>query len=178
MPLAADSAEPRGPDRADEPIHGAPDEARLKQVMGRFVTGVTVVTAVEGGHPLGFTCQSFVSLSLAPPLVALAPAKSSTSWPRMSRARMFCVNVLAVEQAEIARAFSVSGGDKFVGVAWKPGATGAPVIDGALAFVECRLELVHDAGDHEIVVGAVVEAGARDGAPLVFYRSGFERLAL
>lgn len=146
--------------------------------MGRFATGVTVVTAIEDGVPAGFTCQSFVSLSIDPPLVALAPSKSSTSWPRMVSAGAFCVNVLAEDQAAIGRAFAVSGGDKFAGVRWRPGTTGAPLIEGALAFVECQLELVHDAGDHELVVGRVLELGASDAPPLLFYRSRFAHLDL
>lgn len=152
------------------------DVARFKHVMGRFVTGVTVVTALEDDAPVGFTCQSFVSLSIAPPLVALAPAKSSTSWPRMVAAGAFCVNVLGRDQQAIAEAFAMSGGDKFAGVSWRRGTTGAPVIEGAIAHVECELELVHDAGDHELVVGRVLGLGARDGLPLVYYRGRFTGL--
>ena len=123
--------------------------------MGEFATGVTVVTSLDAGRPVGFTCQSGVSLSLEPPLVALAPAKSSTSWPRMAEAGHFCVNVLSERQEEVGRRFAVSGGDKFPGIAWRKEVTGAPVLDGALAWVDCDLELVHDAGDHEIVIGRV-----------------------
>jgi len=157
-------------------IEGPAGEALFKDVMGRFATGVTVVTALEEGVPVGFTCQSFVSLSLAPPLVALAPAKSSTSWPRMVTAGAFCVNVLGEEQRAIGETFAVSGGDKFADAAWASGRTGAPVLEGAVAWVECRLELVHDAGDHELVVGRVVDLGARDAAPLLFYRGRYARI--
>lgn len=145
--------------------------------MGRFATGVTVVTALEEGSPVGFTCQSFVSLSLDPPLVALAPAKSSTSWPRIARAGSFCVNVLADDQAALCRTFAVSGADKFDGVAWHPAAVGgAPVIAGSLAWVDCRVELIHDAGDHELVVGRVIDLGVGQGSPLLFYRSSLATL--
>lgn len=149
---------------------------QFKDVMGRFASGVTIVTAIEDGEPVGFTCQSFVSLSLEPPYVALAPAKSSTSWPRIAAAGAFCVNVLGVDQVEMGRSFAVSGGDKFTGISWRRATTGAPVIDGVLAWVDCRLELVHDAGDHELVVGRVVDLGASGGDPLVFYRGAYSTI--
>jgi flavin reductase (DIM6/NTAB) family NADH-FMN oxidoreductase RutF len=153
------------------------DTARFKEALGRFVTGVTIVTALEEGKPVGFTCQSFVSLSLDPPLVALAPAKSSTSWPRIAKAGSFCVNVLADHQRDVCRRFAVSGGDKFGGVSWHPAATGgAPVIEGSLAWVNCAVELIHDAGDHELVIGRVLDLGLGDGVPLLFYDSAFGSL--
>jgi 3-hydroxy-9,10-secoandrosta-1,3,5(10)-triene-9,17-dione monooxygenase reductase component len=146
----------------------------FRDVMGHFATGVTVVTALEDGIPVGFTCQSFVSLSLDPPLVGLAPSKSSTSWPRIARAGTFCVNVLADHQQALGRSFAVSGGDKFDGVAWHSADVGgAPVIDGSLAWVNCELELIHDAGDHELVIGKVLDLGMSEGSPLLFYKSAF-----
>lgn len=155
----------------------------FKDALGSFATGVTVVTALDAGGPVGFTCQSVVSLSLDPPFVALAPAKSSTSWPRIASAGSFCVNVLAEDQEEVGRRFAVSGGDKFGGIAWRPAGSGAPLLDGVLAFVDCELELVHDAGDHEIVIGRVLDLGvappaaAAGAGPLLFYRSEYRRLA-
>jgi len=149
------------------------DQARFKEVLGHFPTGVTVVTAMEEGAPVGFTCQSFTSLSLDPPMVALAPAKSSTSWPRIARAGAFCVNVLSSHQEALCRNFAVSGGDKFEGVAWHPGPSGAPVLEGCLAWVDCALGIIHDAGDHELVTGQVLGLGVGEGLPLVFYRGGF-----
>lgn len=158
---------------------GRIDVEDFKLAMSSFATGVAVVTSNEGDRPVGFTCQSIVSLSLDPALVALAPSKSSTSWPRMARAGKFCVNVLSEEQASLAARFALSGGDKFSGVRWRSETSGAPVLDGALAWVDCELELVHDAGDHEIVIGKVLglgppEPGAR---PLLYYRSSYHRLA-
>lgn len=153
--------------------HSGFDAAHFRDVMGHFATGVTVVTALEGVEPVGFTCQSFTSLSLEPPMVALAPAKSSTSWPRIMKADAFCVNVLADDQEAICRNFAVSGSDKFVGVAWRSGVTGAPIIERSLAWVECELEIVHDAGDHELVVGRVISLNRGEGRPLLFYRGVF-----
>ena len=154
------------------------DQARFREVLGHFATGVTVVTAVEDGIPVGFTCQSFTSLSLDPPMVALAPGKSSTSWPRIAQAGAFCVNILADHQEALGRTFALSGGDKFSGVDWAAGpVAGTPVLEGCLAWVECELEAIHDAGDHELVVGLVLATGVGRGRPLVFYRSGFGTFA-
>ena len=101
------------------------DQARFREVLGHFATGVTIVTALEDGVPVGFTCQSFAALSLDPPMVLLAPARSSTSWPRIAKAGAFCVNILDEHQEALCRAFAVSGGDKFDGVGWRPGSRGA-----------------------------------------------------
>jgi 3-hydroxy-9,10-secoandrosta-1,3,5(10)-triene-9,17-dione monooxygenase reductase component len=152
------------------------DVDRFREVLGHFATGVTVITAMEEGIPVGFTCQAFSSLSLEPPLVALAPGKSSTSWPRIRQAGRFSVNILAEDQEAICRDFAVSGGDKFASVAWRPGTNGAPLLDGSLAWIECDLLLTHDAGDHELVIGQVTGLGVDQGArPLLYYRGGFGR---
>ncbi len=88
------------------------------------------------------------------------------------------MNVLGDHQQELCRGFAVSGGDKFEGVAWHPApATGAPVIEGSLAWVDCHVELVHDAGDHELIIGKVLDLGTNDGSPLLFYRSEFATLS-
>lgn len=151
------------------------DDARFREVLGHFVTGVTVVTAMEGGEPVGFTCQAFTSLSLDPPLVALAPGKNSTSWPRIAATGDFCVNILAEGQEALCRDFAMSGGDKFTGVGWRPAGNGAPILDGVLAWAECSFVLSHDAGDHELVIGRVHDMGVGPGRPLVYYRGGFGR---
>jgi flavin reductase (DIM6/NTAB) family NADH-FMN oxidoreductase RutF len=149
------------------------DQARFREVLGHFATGITIVTALEESIPVGFSCQSFAALSLEPPMVILAPAKSSTSWPRIAKAGAFCVNILGEHQEAVCRAFAVSGGDKFDGVDWTPGLTGAPIITGSLAVVECRLGDIFDGGDHELVTGHVVALEVGEGGPLLFYRSGF-----
>ena len=151
------------------------DQARFREVLGHFATGVTIVTALEEGLPVGFSCQSFAALSLDPPMVVLAPARASTSWPRIRAAGAFCVNILGEHQEAVCRAFAISGGDKFSGVGWRPGITGAPVIDGSLAVVECELGDIFEGGDHEIVTGSVVALDVGEGGPLLFYRGGFGR---
>ena len=153
------------------------DQARFREVLGHFATGITIVTALEDGAPVGFTCQAFAALSLDPPMVLLAPARSSTSWPRIAQAGAFCVNILEEHQEVLCRAFAVSGGDKFEGIGWTPGITGSPVLEGSLATVECRLGDIFDGGDHELVTGHVVAMEIGDGSPLLFYRSGFGRFA-
>ena len=150
------------------------DGAHFRDAMSRFTTGVTIVAGIEDGQPVGFTCQSFVSLSIEPPYVAVAPARTSTSWPRIARSGHFCVNVLRAEQEDLCRGFAVSGGPKFDGVSWHPApGTGSPVIEDCLAWVDCRVELVHDAGDHELILGRVLDLGIGEGDPLLFFRSRF-----
>lgn len=158
----------------------AVDQRRFRDVLGRFASGVTIVTASTVEGPVGFTCQSFTALSLDPPMIALAPSKQSTSWPRIAEAGSFCVNILHDGQVELGRTFAVSGAeraDKFSGSSWHPGPSGAPVLDGVLAWVDCELAMVHDAGDHEIVLGRVIDLGVGSGEPLLFYRGAFGRLA-
>jgi len=155
------------------------DAARFRQVMGRFCTGVTVVASVPD-EPVGFTVQSFSSVSLDPPLVSVCPSRASTSWPRIRTTGVFCVNVLAEDQEALARLFATRGADKFQGVGWKPSAvSGSPVLDGALAWIDCRIEAEHDGGDHLVVLARVVEMGVEgDGRPLLFYRGGYGRFEL
>jgi 3-hydroxy-9,10-secoandrosta-1,3,5(10)-triene-9,17-dione monooxygenase reductase component len=143
----------------------------FRDVMGRFATGITIVAAIEDEIPVGFTCQSFVSLSLQPPLVAICPAKTSTSWPKMAAAGRFSVNVLADDQEAICYGFAKVGGDKFAHVDWRPGPYGAPLIAGSVAAIECAIELIHSAGDHEFVIGRVLSLEATEKEPLLYYRS-------
>jgi flavin reductase (DIM6/NTAB) family NADH-FMN oxidoreductase RutF len=148
-------------------------------VLGHFASGVTVVTAVDADGPAGFACQSFASLSLEPPLVVFMVGRTSTTWPRIARAGHFCVNVLGEEQGELCRGFAVSGADKFAGVAYRPApVTGAPLLDGVAAWVDCTVQAVHTGGDHLIVVGRVEALDAdEECAPLLFHRGRFGRLA-
>jgi 3-hydroxy-9,10-secoandrosta-1,3,5(10)-triene-9,17-dione monooxygenase reductase component len=151
----------------------AVEEATLRSVLGHFATGVCVVTGVAGGVPAGLSLQSFFSVSLDPPLIAISPSRSSGSWPMIERSGAFCVNVLAGDQEALCRTFARSGVDKFDGVGWDPAPTGSPRLHDVLAWVDCRVEAVHAAGDHWLVLGAVVDLGSRTGEPLLFYRGGF-----
>ncbi|MEU8899081.1 flavin reductase family protein [Nocardia sp. NPDC048505] len=149
----------------------------FKAVLGRFCTGVTAVTASDGDLPLGFACQSFSALSLDPLAVAIFPARSSTTWPRIRTVGRFCVNILAEDQEAVCRQLSRSGADKFAGLDWTRSPNGSPLLAGALAWIDCTLAQEVDGGDHTIVVGHVSTLGEqREAAPLLFYRSAFERL--
>src|ERR1700728_2548844 len=126
------------------------DQARFREVLGHFATGITIVTASDAGEPVGFSCQSFAALSLDPPMVILAPAKSSTSWPRIARAGAFCGNILGEHQAAVCSTFAASGRDTFDGVKWSPRVAGAPLLAGSLATIDCSLGAIYEGGDHEL----------------------------
>jgi 3-hydroxy-9,10-secoandrosta-1,3,5(10)-triene-9,17-dione monooxygenase reductase component len=150
------------------------EAAGFRHVLGHFCTGVTVITSAENGRPAGFACQAFAALSLTPPLVLFCPSRSSATWPLIARAGVFCVNVLAAGQQEVARRFGVSGADKFARLSWSPSPSGAPVLAGALTWVECAVTAVYEAGDHYVVVGSVTELGpCTPGRPLLFYRGRY-----
>ncbi|MEV7949378.1 flavin reductase family protein [Streptomyces rubiginosohelvolus] len=163
--------------RDDERLPIAP--AEFRRVLGHFASGVTVVTARDADGPTGFACQSFASLSLDPPLVTFMVARTSTTWPRIARAGVFCVNILGAEQGALCRGFAVSGADKFAGVAYgEAPATGSPLLDSVPAWIDCRIHAVHTGGDHLIVVGRVEALGAEEeGEPLLFHRGAFGRLS-
>ncbi|MFF7545227.1 flavin reductase family protein [Streptomyces canus] len=155
------------------------EQAEFRRVLGSFASGVTVVTApgALGEEPAGFACQSFSALSLDPPLVAFMVGRTSTTWPRIAQAGVFCVNVLSAQQGELCRAFAVSGADKFAGVAHDPApASGSPRLAGTLAWIDCTIHAVHTGGDHLIVVGRVDALGPGDGdgePPLLFHKGRF-----
>lgn len=160
------------------------DQAEFRRVLGRFATGVTVVTSPAAGgesSPSGFACQSFSSLSLDPPLVAFMVSRTSTTWPRIARAGVFCVNVLGAAQDTLCRAFAASGTDKFAGVRYEPSpVSGAPRLAGAEAWIDCTIHTVHTGGDHLIVVGRVTalctDPDIPSDGPLIFHRGRFTRL--
>jgi 3-hydroxy-9,10-secoandrosta-1,3,5(10)-triene-9,17-dione monooxygenase reductase component len=154
----------------------APDPAALRTVLGHFATGVAIITALDGEDPVGMACNSFTSVSLEPQLVLFCAAKSSTTWPRIQAARKWAANILSEESEEVCRLFAQKGADRFAHIAYSTGRTGAPVLEAAIAFVDCETIAEHDAGDHIIVVGRVLELGyAPDGKPLLFYRGGYGR---
>lgn len=147
------------------------DQAHYRQVMGHFPTGVVIVAAPG---PVGTAIGSFVSLSIEPPLVAFTMQKTSSTWPRIREAGVFCVSVLAEDQEAVCRTFAQSGTDKFAGIGYDEMPSGSPRINDCTAWMDCAVEAVHDGGDHEIVVGRVREMGvARETKPLVFFRGGY-----
>jgi 3-hydroxy-9,10-secoandrosta-1,3,5(10)-triene-9,17-dione monooxygenase reductase component len=151
-----------------------PDPERFRQVLGHFCTGITVITAIDGDEPVGFSCQAFAALSLEPPLVLFCPARTSTTWPKIERAGVFCANVLTADQGDLATLFGRSKPDRFANVGWVPDSSGSPIIDGVLTWVGCRIVDVHAIGDHYVVIGQVCELGdVRPHRPLLFYRGRY-----
>jgi len=156
----------------------APTPASMRDALGRFCTGIAVITASDGIRPYGFTCQSVTSVSLDPPYISFCPARTSKTWPLIREIGALCVNVLAHDQGRLCTQFAVSAADKFLGVRWRPAANGAPLIEGAVATIEANLEFEHSAGDHTIVVAHVTKLRASDDRlPLLFYRGGYGGLA-
>ena len=155
------------------------DSRTFRDTLGRFGSGVVIVTATNKSAPIGFVMQSFMSLSLDPPLIAVAPAKSSSSWPKIREVGQFCVNILAADQLDLCRTFSNPCEDRFAGIEIETGATGAPRLPGAIAYIDCDLEREHDAGDHTLAIGRVRDLAmhAVERAPLLFYSGQYGQFA-
>lgn len=167
----------------DVAVHDDPDAVaaarRFRDVLGRFASGVTVVTGTSGDEPVGLTCQSFSSVSLDPPLVLFVPARSSRAWPLIQRSGKFCVNFLAADQAAVSNTMASRGIDKFADVSWRPSqATGSPVIDGTLGHVDCTIHAVHEGGDHFVVIGRVLDLEVSEAEePLLFFQGQYTSTA-
>jgi len=154
------------------------DPAKFRQVLGHFPTGVTVITTDDDGVRTGLAVGSFFSVSLDPPLVGFCAGGQSTSWPKIREAGTFCVNVLGADQEDVCRVFAGKSDDKFAGIGYDAAPfSGAPRIKDVLAWIDCELEAVHPAGDHDIVIGRVRDlAVADEGHPLVFFRGGYAQV--
>jgi flavin reductase (DIM6/NTAB) family NADH-FMN oxidoreductase RutF/DNA-binding IclR family transcriptional regulator len=158
----------------------APADTRwFREVLGQYPTGVCVVTATEpDGARAGFVVGSFTSVSLNPPLVAFFPDRSSTSWPRIERAGRFCVNILSADQEGVCRQFASKGNDKYQGLDVRAAGSGSPIIEGVVAWIDCEIESVHEAGDHYAVYGRVLDLNVENGSlPLLFFLGGYGRFA-
>jgi flavin reductase (DIM6/NTAB) family NADH-FMN oxidoreductase RutF len=170
------------PVAAAEQLAAPTDHHRLRAAFAAFATGVTVIT-VGGDTPHGMTANAFTSVSLDPPLVLVCVDRDARMHQALALAGGFAVSVLASDQEEVARHFASGhrprGLRQFTAVRWSPGSrTGAPLIDGALAWFECRLQHSYGGGDHSIFVGRLVSVARYDrGAPLVFFDRVFRRLA-
>jgi 3-hydroxy-9,10-secoandrosta-1,3,5(10)-triene-9,17-dione monooxygenase reductase component len=155
------------------------DPQHFRDVMGSYPTGVCVIASLgNDGERFGLAVGSFTSISLDPPLVGFLPDKRSRSWEKIAPTGRFCVNVLGSDQLEACRRFASRHDDKFEGIAHGTTPGGLPLLDDVLAWIECDIERVTEIGDHLLVVGAVRAMQRRDeGAPLLFYRGGYHRLA-
>jgi 3-hydroxy-9,10-secoandrosta-1,3,5(10)-triene-9,17-dione monooxygenase reductase component len=145
----------------------------FRTTLSQFCTGVVIATGCLHGEPAGFAAQSFTSLSLDPPLVAVCPGKSSTSWPKLRQSGSFCINVLSAQQRAVCEQFAKPG--VFAPVPWRAGVTGSPILDGVLAYIDCELVAEHDAGDHVIAVGRVRDLSICDpnALPMLFFRGAY-----
>lgn len=153
------------------------EKNELRRVMGHFATGVTVITSIRSSGELhGLTANAFTSVSLIPPLLLVCIDKKAESYPCFDESKVFTVNVLAADQEALSRRFAVTGGDKFEGVSYKIGANAAPILDGALAYLECRVTQKIDGGDHTIYIGEIEQAETKEGKPLLFFRGGYREL--
>ncbi|GAA1226302.1 flavin reductase family protein [Prauserella halophila] len=156
------------------PVVLTPDPQTMRHTMGIFATGVTIVTGADDAGPTGFACQSFASVSLAPPLVLFCADHRGRAWPRIREAGHFCVNVLGDDQADLCRRFGSAAGTKFDGLPWTASPWGTPLLPDVLCRVHAAVEAVHASGDHDVVIGRVSGLETpRRASPLVFYKGRF-----
>lgn len=150
------------------------DAAAFRRILSHYPTGVCAITSVGEAGPVALIVGSFTSVSLDPPLVGFLPARASTTWPKIAATGRFCVNVLGAEQRDLCRLIAAKGNDPFAHIAHRASSAGLPIIDGCVAWIDCDLHAVLDAGDHLIVLGLVHSLdAAHDGPPLLFLRGSY-----
>jgi flavin reductase (DIM6/NTAB) family NADH-FMN oxidoreductase RutF len=155
------------------------DSAKFRQVLGHVPTGVTVITAMSDGKPVGTAIGSFTSLSLEPAQVLFCVGTGSSTWPKIHEHGSFCVNVLADDQEAVSRVFASKAEDKFAEIGWKHSSNHNPLIDGVLASIDCTIADVVPSGDHFVVIGAVGNLEVHhEGSPLIFFRGGYGRFTV
>ncbi len=155
------------------------DPADLRRALGTFATGVTVVTTMDAdGTPRGFTANSFTAVSLEPPLILVCLAKTAASCPVFHAAESYAVNILSEAQKAVSAVFSSRAEDRFAAVDWSTRATGSPIIAGVVAWLDCRMHEVVDAGDHCILIGRIVDYDYAASSPLGFCRGAYVSFGL
>jgi len=153
------------------------DPTMLRKVMGLFATGVTIITTRDqSGNPYGLTANAVTSLSLSPPLLLICVDRKAETFPHFFDSKIFVLNILSQDQETLSRRFATTGGDKFSGVPWRPGALGTPILEETLGYIECRIVETLEGGDHVIHIGQVEDAESRDGRPLIFFRGKYRQL--
>jgi flavin reductase (DIM6/NTAB) family NADH-FMN oxidoreductase RutF len=156
------------------------DSRTFRDALGHYASGITVIGAMVDGEPVGFTCQSFFSVSLEPPLVSFSVMKSSSRWPKVRSAGKFAINVLSGSQHELADQFGRHSPKDWAGIPWHLDGNGNPGIDDVLLRLDCRLTAEHEAGDHWVVIASVEGLEHADAAapkrPLLYYRGKYHRL--
>ena len=153
------------------------DQSSFRAVLGRFATGVTIVTALDKrGRDIGMTVSAFSSVSLDPPLVLICIDHEASVYTPLSRASHFIANILSEGQEAIARRFAEREPDRFDGIGYQRGQTGAAILDEILGYVECKVIHRYEAGDHDVLIAAVEVAVYSEGKPLLYYRGGYAQL--
>ncbi len=153
------------------------DPAKFRSVVGRFASGITILTACdESGTDHGMTVSAFCSLSLEPPLVLVCVERIAEMHDVLATASQFAINILASGQESISRRFAERIEDRFDGIGFARGLSGAPLLHGTLAHVECSIKKRLNGGDHSIFIGEVIDAEAREDRPLLYYRGGYAQL--
>jgi len=154
------------------------EPARFRQLLGHFVTGVTIVTTVdESGSPVGMTANTLTSVSLDPPLISVCVDRAAEMHRSLEQSRKFAVNILSSSQEALSRRFAEQGTRRFEGVGFQRTESGAVILDGILAHLECERVESFPAGDHTVFLGRVVSGGTWEGEPLVYYRGGYTGLS-
>ena len=157
------------------PVH-AIEPSRFREALGHFASGITVITSQLDGEPLGFTCQSFYSVSMSPPLVSFSVMSRSASYPKIRQTGRFAVNILSGDQVAISDQFARRGADKWHGVEWAASPLGNPLIGGSLHWLDCEIQAEHVAGDHLIVIGEVKALSRQQGPvsqPLLYFKGQY-----
>ncbi|WP_106803690.1 MULTISPECIES: flavin reductase family protein [unclassified Pseudomonas] len=152
----------------------------FREALGHYASGITVITSHVDGEPIGFTCQSFYSVSVSPPLVSFSVMSSSASYPRIRQAGRFAVNILSGEQVTISNQFARRGTDKWHGVEWQASPLGNPLLGGSLHWLDCEIHAEYAAGDHLIVIGEVKALNLQETAatqPLLYFKGQYCNLA-
>lgn len=153
------------------------DPDAFRSLLGRFASGITVVTTVdETGRDVGMTVSAFSSVSLDPPLVVICVARDASVFSELTAAHYVVVNILAAEQESLSRRFAGPVSDRFDGLGYSRAKTGAPILDDVLAWCECRVVHRHEAGDHLLLVAEAERGAVRDHKPLLHYRGGYAQL--
>lgn len=155
------------------------DASEFRRIMGHFATGVTVVSSrdIEQHAPCALTVNAVASVAVEPMLVLVCIEHAADSHDCIIESGVFSINILAADQERLSRRFATWEAErKFEGIAYRAEATGAPVLDGVLAWLDCRIRATHPGGDHTIVVGEVEAGDARSGSPLIYFRSGYTQL--
>lgn len=164
---------------ATDPLASDFDSGHFRTVLGQYPTGVCVITAVgDDGAEIGMVVGSFTSVSLDPPLVGFLPDKQSSSWAKLRTVKRFCINILSVKQEDVCRRLASKDADKFSGISHSASPLGSPIIQDVVAWIDCEMHAIQDAGDHEFALGLVRHLEtASSQLPLLFFQGGYGRFS-